>query len=660
MAVPFGCYQMTLSLNVLNHLGLNLYSNVPAVLAEVVANSWDADAKNVEIIIAPDFVEVFDDGLGLGADVQDVNARYLTVGYERRKQGEAMTPELKRPVMGRKGIGKLSLFSIANVVDVHSRIRGGQPHSFRMDVQSIRAQITSGGGVYEPAEIDTADSILQKERGTLIRITSFKRRLGHTEGNLRKRLARRFSVIGREYDFRVTINGTEITVADRDYFHRLQYIWTYGDRGKEFQNHARTALRKHERSGDIPEAGKIWGWIGTVAKSGALKEDGESINKITILMRGKLAQEDILSDFGESGVYSHFLIGEINADFIDADEDDDIATSSRQRILEDDPRYLALKNFIHDELKHIQAQWTQLRNDDGVNKAKELFPAIDKWYKGLSSDHRKSAERLLGKINQLPLESDRDRRNIIKSTVVAFESLKYKQNLQKLEDISLENLPVFAQIVGEYDDIEATLYHQITRSRLQVIDALQEKVDSGARERVIQEHIFNHLWLLDKDWERIEATEFMEQRVASAFGDVDAGLTPEQLRGRVDIRYRTTAGKHIIIELKKPDVTVSTGELIDQFDKYRIALQKLLDATDKSSEMIEVVCIVGRPLKDWDNDRMKAESVESLKAKSARVVTYDTLIENAQSSYRDYLSKRKEAGRVYELIQELEEWEEEV
>lgn len=31
-------YKMTLDLNVLNHLGINLYSNVPAVIAEVVAN----------------------------------------------------------------------------------------------------------------------------------------------------------------------------------------------------------------------------------------------------------------------------------------------------------------------------------------------------------------------------------------------------------------------------------------------------------------------------------------------------------------------------------------------------------------------------------------------------------------------------------------------
>lgn len=35
-------YTMSLSLNVLNHLGINLYSSIPAVLSEIVANSWDA------------------------------------------------------------------------------------------------------------------------------------------------------------------------------------------------------------------------------------------------------------------------------------------------------------------------------------------------------------------------------------------------------------------------------------------------------------------------------------------------------------------------------------------------------------------------------------------------------------------------------------------
>ena len=34
---------LDIDLNVLNHLGLYLYSNVPAVLAELIANAWDAD-----------------------------------------------------------------------------------------------------------------------------------------------------------------------------------------------------------------------------------------------------------------------------------------------------------------------------------------------------------------------------------------------------------------------------------------------------------------------------------------------------------------------------------------------------------------------------------------------------------------------------------------
>ena len=44
-------FVMSLSLNVLNHLGINLYSNIPAVLSEIVANSWDADAETVKIEI---------------------------------------------------------------------------------------------------------------------------------------------------------------------------------------------------------------------------------------------------------------------------------------------------------------------------------------------------------------------------------------------------------------------------------------------------------------------------------------------------------------------------------------------------------------------------------------------------------------------------------
>ncbi|MDA8312461.1 MAG: ATP-binding protein [Actinomycetota bacterium] len=93
-------YTMRLSLSVVDHLGLNLYSNIPAVLSEVVANAWDADAEHVEIVIDAESrtISVTDD-----------------VGYKRREAGSSGTARGRR-VMGRKGIGKLSLFAIADTV----------------------------------------------------------------------------------------------------------------------------------------------------------------------------------------------------------------------------------------------------------------------------------------------------------------------------------------------------------------------------------------------------------------------------------------------------------------------------------------------------------------------------------------------------------------
>ena len=115
-------YTMSISLNVLNHLGLNLYSNTPAVIAEVIANAWDADATRVDIRYDTKnkVVTVSDDGCGM--NLEDINNKYLFIGYQRREE-EKETPKGRKP-MGRKGIGKLSLFSIANRILVQSKKMG--------------------------------------------------------------------------------------------------------------------------------------------------------------------------------------------------------------------------------------------------------------------------------------------------------------------------------------------------------------------------------------------------------------------------------------------------------------------------------------------------------------------------------------------------------
>jgi hypothetical protein len=112
-------YELRLSLSVLDDLGLNLYSNIPAVRSEIVANAWDADASvvDVEIDLSRGRIVVSDDGIGMSFD--DINKTFLRVGYPRRTE-EKPTTKKGRHVMGRKEIGKLSLFATANTVEVQT------------------------------------------------------------------------------------------------------------------------------------------------------------------------------------------------------------------------------------------------------------------------------------------------------------------------------------------------------------------------------------------------------------------------------------------------------------------------------------------------------------------------------------------------------------
>ena len=652
-------YQMSINLNALNHLGLNLYSNVPAVLSEVVANSWDADASEVDIEIESGKITITDNGHGMTLD--EVNEKYLNVGYERRKYDAVRTLQYDRPVMGRKGIGKLSLFSIADTVEVQT-VKGDSKHGFVMSARKITAQIgVQDSSTYHPDPLSD-DQITLDTDGTRIVLKELKKRGSQTPTALRKRLARRFSIIGTEHNFTVSVNGVAIQITDRDCFHKLQYLWYYGEESDKYTEFCDSGELEsdEEREGKIsveseenaePAPYQVTGWIGTVVGSGDLQDDDDNLNKIGIMARGKLVQEDILEAFTEGGLYTKYLIGEIHADFLDLDDQDDIATSNRQELIKDAPRYQALSRWIKDELRHIANQWTALRSENGEEEARQI-PAIDRWMKTLGPDKRRQAKSMFGKIGQLTLEED-ERMELYRHGVLAYESLKYKDYLSALDSVSPENIKKFTTIFAELDDIEASLYYQIIQERIRVIETLREQVRNNVVEKVIQEHLYEHLWLLDPAWDRATETPFMEQNVKIEFDKLDANLTEAEQRGRFDIKYKMTSGKHIIIELKRANRRLSQYELLEQVEKYGEALRKLIRQIGKN-EPVEIVCIVGQPLIQWANPEQTERSKRMMETQNVRVVLYAELIAGAYQSYAAFLEKNREAGRVYQLIQEID------
>lgn len=642
-------YKMKISLNVIEHLGMNLYSNLSAVLSEIVANSWDADATEVRMNIdGTNKVEIIDNGFGMNQE--DINEKFLYVGYKKRDNGFTQTPK-GRKVMGRKGIGKLSLFSIANKITIISKKEGEETiNALVMNAEDIKRAANEERD-YEPISLENNELPKQiNNHGTIIILEELKRERIQ-RSNIRMNLARRFSVIGSECDFKVIVDDEEIGIEERNYFKKLDYIWYFGKDSEKFLELCNENIKSEMLNECTDNNYKISGWIGNAEKSGLLQEGNENLNKISILVRGKLAQEDILSEFRIGGLYTKFLIGEINADFLDEDSLEDIATSNRQKLKEDDPRYITLKNFLFTHLQTISTKRQQFKNKKGTEEALQYEP-IKQWYNSLDSRIQKRADRLFGKLNQIT-NDEVDKKTLIKHGVLAFENMKMRHALDSLDKINDDNLEEFLEIFNGYKDIEASAYYDITIGRLNIIESLKEKAKNNEKERVLQEHIFDNLWLLDPSWERGTENAQMEEVIQL----VSEKESDEIKRGRIDIHYRQTAKKHLIIELKKADVITTTPQIIEQLSKYENALREKLKQLDGEHEAIECIFICGKIPSSWRDTINKEKEQKALESMNIRVLTYNKLIEQSYNAYKEYMDKDQENGRILKILKEIDAME---
>lgn len=642
---------MTVDLNVLDHLGINLYSNAAAVLTEAVANAWDADANKVDITIGPKnkWIRIEDDGVGMS--VEDMNEKYLRVGYKRREMDKATGTKTHkgRPVMGRKGLGKLSLFSIAETIEVQS-IKDGEAHGLRMTVEGIHASVAAHEDSYSPEPLNDADVTITQ--GSCILLQGIKRqRLGKTVTALRKRLARRFSIFGTEYGFTINIDGKPVTPEDREDLKKVQFLWEIADSSVDTSS-ARRLVEQETLAHRINTWDPSWavkGWLGTVEKPKDLDSDEVgNLNGIVVFARGRLFHENILEKLNDGRLYTKYLTGQIEADFLDMDDQPDIATSDRQRVQEDDPRYTQLIVFLRSRLTDVEKRWNEWRRKHEVKKAKEMSPVLEEWIESLALGFRDSAEKMIANLSALPVDHDEDKKVLIKHGILAFERMKLRGSTETFVD-GIDDIEMLLSVLADRDVFEASLYRDIVKSRLEAIRNFQGLTDENEQEKVLQKYLFEHLWLLDPAWERATASEVIESRLKRDGVIVD-DLTRKEERGRVDIAYRTNAGKHIIVELKRAGRRMTLLELVEQGQLYVDKLTKILAAQDDRNPNIEVVFVIGRPLDEESSNPTRLKSSMEAISPGSRVTHYDALIEGARNAYSAYLEQSLEVDRVDGIV----------
>lgn len=656
---------MTVDLSVLDSLGINLYSNAAAVLSELVANAHDADATQVDINWEQGkSVRVSDDGAGM--TVAELNDRFLKVGYRKRddaNEGNA-SPKFSRPFMGRKGIGKLSVFSIANVVTVYST-KDGETNAFRIDADELRSRIEAGEE-YEPEEVTEIPDEVRSPGTTLVLSSLRTKRADLTAKALRKRLARRFDVLDStapaEGGFSIVIDGSPLTWDDRQELKSLQFIWEFGD-DRLADSVLPADIERFELPGeiDVSKGWKIRGWFGTAMRPSDLTndEDAGSLKNIIVLARKRPIQEGIIEKLDFSQVFGNYVTGQIEADFLDITELDDIATSDRQRLIEDDDRVVALQTFLRQAFLKASETWAERRPKKETPDVMARYPKIKEWITDLDDYQRPFAEKMIATIAGLEFEKSAEgqRNDLFRSGILAFERIGLRKASDDLDALSRVTAADLLPLLGRQSDYESGLWGDILRSRIDAIRQFKQLSDADQKERVLQEHLFENLWLLDASWERASGSERMEQGLKKMAKD-DFDLDPSEMddRGRVDIRYATTGGEHIIVELKKYSVKPDIDTLKAQGGRYAVALQDVLKKRGEKDPRIEVVFVLGEHprvgTKVPMSDREYIDS--SLEQINGRIVYYDELIENALSQYEEYLDASENAKRLDDILDSLD------
>ena len=364
----------------IEHLGVKMYSTLPPALAELISNAYDADSPNVvveftEIKNTPKSIVIKDEGDGMSLD--DIQNKFLVIGRNRRNdEGDKPSDKFHRLPTGKKGLGKLALFGLANEIVVDT-IRDGLRNRFRLNW----ADLLSSDSVYSP-RIELQDQKIDRPNRTQIQLSELKRKSPFDLEALGDSLAKifsvdpSFSIVLKKGDLSVSIDGS------RRYKDIVpQFEWTENELIDESSPYHGKVLLKFVTS-ETP-----------IAPSTGLRG-------VTIYSRGKLVNAPEYFSESTSSHFFQYLTGSIHADFIDLINEDVISTN-RQSINWDQPDMAQFREFLGELIAATARDWRKKRTE---KKEREVTSATgidtEQWMKTLPSDVKGSVEIIIGQMTK--------------------------------------------------------------------------------------------------------------------------------------------------------------------------------------------------------------------------------------------------------------------
>jgi hypothetical protein len=558
-------YQMRISRMTVDKLGVRLYDTVSAVVAELVANGYDADASVVRVTLplattlakrqkakgawvdSGLVIEVEDDGHGMTPE--EARNHFLQVGRERRNhptQG-ARSRKLNRPVMGRKGIGKLAPFGICRRIEVISS--GGEDTGngfltshFILDYERILADTDT------PVELDSGslDKSYQPKSGTIIRLSLFQGKRVPDEVVFARQLARRFTPSG----------SFGIQVRDSRSAHSNAI--TIGPLSVPIQPATRIDLATRPVTTEDGERLSVSGWL-ALAKDAYKDEDTAGVR---IYARGKIVgwTRDFEQPAGYTGEFTmrSYLVGEVVAEWLDLDDGEDLVRTDRQGILWDSEYGSAFRRWGAALIKEMGATSREPRR----KRVKDLFIeasniqqlATDRFSDAAVVD---AAMDLASKIGGFAAEDELtdpeyvlDLANVILTVAPHTALMKAFEEFEAAAKRGNATIKNVATLFTKTRVAELASYGQIAHERVQVIRKLETIVLVDTMEHEFQRLIADAPWLIEPTWSIISENESLRN-----------------FRDSFEQWFKRTRGSGISLairyENKRPDFTlVEVGQVL--------------------------------------------------------------------------------------------------
>lgn len=615
-------YSIKFDPQTIEHLGVKMYSTLPPVLAELISNAYDADAEKVSVEFQndPKSIVITDDGNGMSYD--ELNNSYLVIGRNRRKNNDDTSPKKTRKVTGRKGLGKLAMFGIAQTLQIES-VQNHLKNGFTIDYQSM---INSPSGEYRPTDLFDKNMQCSDDDGTKITLTEIQRSSNFNIDSIAKSLASRLNFFdNNDFEINLSLNNESICIDKQYKTDNLEseFRWELDD---VIFSDIKSFIDSHSVTGYL-------------ASTETPISGNKDLLGVALFARGKLVNNRSFYEIQTSSSHAYgYITGEIHINYID--DNDDYISTARDSLIWSDSGLKSLLDFLQKLIRVVAQDWITKRQTKVTEEVeRHMSISMDNWLDSLPSHDKKLADKIVGGIIQSQGLSPQRAANLIEYVQGAFEFQSFKDFASDLSETDLDSVKVL-ELAREWAIVEAKELYRVCLGRIETIQKLEEYINSDVlevgKDKSMHEFLKKFPWLLEpranQFQDEAKFSDLLKNHKAFKEDDLD-----EQDR-RIDFLCTGFGDTLYVIEIKRSQHSISKKDIRQLEDYYDFVKANLGDSYKNVSGFI-----VGKKLANSNDAREQKERAEKSRL---YVKEYNDLLVQAKRYHQDFIDRYDEFSKI--------------